>query len=113
MNKASQRLNGKAYFFDRARNMLKNKGLMLVKIEDDVCILPIKSYNLVIKDYDKKIAHKADPIETRKNAYAFLKSLHKDEYWNVLPHSYKGIILSAASSTEALVSNGWTDTSKE
>lgn len=110
MSKTPQRLNGKAYFFDKARNMLKDKGLMLVKIEDDVCILPIKSYNLAIKDHDKKISHNADPVETRKKTYAFLKSLHKDEYWTILPHSYKGIILSAASSTETLISNGWSNT---
>ena len=128
----SKKLGGKDYFITKATNILKDNGLKLVSINDNIIIIPIKSFNLAVKDFVKKtdmegsafkeyyeqqvnqrkeIKTKVGTIhpgvenfsndldiynkyvtEQRKKSANFIRSLHKERYWNLLPPSYVDII---------------------
>ena len=99
------RLSGKEYIMNKAKMILKNHGLMMIT---DNAIVPIKAFNKATEDFKKK-SEKArkdaetkgeeakDELDARLREIAmsyksFVESLYKEEYWNVLPKSYKNII---------------------
>ena len=104
------RLSGKEYIMSKAKTILKSHGLMMIT---DNTIVPIKAFNKATEDFKKK-SEKArrdaetkgdeakSELETRLRELAlayksFVESLHKNEYWNVLPKSYKNIITNTRS----------------
>lgn len=95
---------GREYIADNASKILKANGLVMLNDNGIPRIVKIKQYNKVIENYRsalKKLSttctsqaeFQAAQIQENKKLVSTLHSFAKEEYWSLLPPSYKSIIV--------------------
>lgn len=101
---ASRPRTGREYIADKASKILKANGLVMLNDNGIPRIVKIKQYNKVIENYKnalKKLSStcanqaefQAAQIQENKKLVSILHSFAKEEYWSLLPPSYKAILI--------------------